>query len=63
MWLGGARKGRLWPCYAELLAEREKSGTLGDWRRPKRLPERGTVEKEDEEEEPATERRRESTQI
>ena len=29
-WLGGARKGSLWLCYAEYLAERQKSGMLGN---------------------------------
>ena len=34
-WLGGARKGSLWLCYAGSLAGRQKSGISGSRWRPK----------------------------
>ena len=37
MWLGGARKGSHWLCYAGPLAERQKSEISGNQRRPKSI--------------------------
>ena len=38
VWLGRARKGSLWLCYAVSLAGRQKSGISGNRRRPKPTP-------------------------
>ena len=38
MWLGGAQRGSLWPCYAGPLAEKRESGILGKRHRPKPIP-------------------------
>ena len=64
-WLGGARKGSLWLCYAGSLAERQKSGISGNRRKPKSTPrERNSWEKlGEEEDEPATERKKEYTHL
>ena len=43
MWLGGARKGSLWLCYAKSLAGRPKRRISGNRGRPKPLPGRGTI--------------------
>ena len=37
-WLGRAQKGSLWLCYAEPLAEKQKSGISGNRRRLKPTP-------------------------
>ena len=59
MWLGGARKGSIWLCYAGPLAERQK--TKADSLGEEQLGKLG--EEEDEEEEPETERRRKYTDL
>ena len=56
-WLGGAQKGSLWLCYAGPLAEKHKGGVSGKRHRPKPTPWKKNSQKEDEEEEPVTERR------
>ena len=64
MWLGGAWKGSLWICYTGPLAGRWKSGISGNQQRSITLGEEqlGKLgKKENEEEEPVTERRREYT--
>ena len=38
MWCGAAQKGSLWLCHAGSLAEKQKSGILGKWHRPKVIP-------------------------
>ena len=38
MWLGGARKGSLWLCYAGSLVERQKSGISGNQQRSNPIP-------------------------
>ena len=63
-WHGGAQRGSLWLCYAGLLAENRKSGISGKRHRLKPIPwEKNSLGKledeEDEEREPAIERRRE----
>ena len=38
MWVGGARKGSLWLCYARLLTGKRKSDIQGNRQRPKPTP-------------------------
>ena len=66
MWFSGAPTGSLWFCYTEPLAGKQKRGISGSRRRPKPTTwERNSWrrEDEDEEEKPATERRREYTYL
>ena len=67
-WLGGAQRGSLWLCCAEPLAEKRKREISGKRHRPKPIPwekeQLGKLgEEEDEEGEPAIERRRECTDL
>ena len=65
-WLGGARAGSLWLCYAGPLAVIQKSGISGSLQRPQPIPreQMGKLEEEEnEEEKPATKRRREYTDL
>ena len=62
-WLSRAQRGSLWLCYAGPLAEKRKSGISGKQHRSKPIPcekvESYLGQEEDEEDEPAIERRRE----
>ena len=67
-WLGEAQRGSLWLCYAGPLAKKRKSEISGNPHRPKPIPwEKNSWgklgEEENEEDEPAIERRRECTDL